>query len=210
MTTSMPGGFIASRTERALLLAAQRADHRAQDELVRRYEPLVQATLRQMALPARLDREDLAQEARLALFAAIRAWRPGLGAFAALAERCITNRLIMTFNYAGRHKQRVLDHALSLDAPRGRDDDDQLTLLDVLPSSTGDPEQTAIVNAQLAAIIAALPKLTTREYTALQGSLNARLQQDLAVEHATTAKAIHLNERRARRKLAKEPIFACA
>ena len=207
MTTSTFAASAAPRAERALLLAAQHADPRAEDELLRRYEPLVQATLRRMMLPARSERDDLAQEARVAVLNAIRAWRPGLGAFPALAERCIINRLIMTLNYAGRRKHRVLDSALSLNATIAHDDDHR-TLLDLLPARSADPEHCALVYAQLRAIIDGLPKLTARERSALQGALNGRTQKDLAGEQHTTPKAVHLNEARARRKLARHPVFA--
>ena len=208
MTTFTLAASAASRSERALLLAAYHADQGAQEELVRRYEPLVQATLRRMKLPARSDRDDLAQEARLALLNAIRAWRPGEGAFPALAQRCVLNHLIMKLDAAGRHKHRVLDHALSLNAPLGSDG--ELTLLERLPAHTADPERCAIVNAQLAAIRDALPSLSERERSAIQGALNGHSQKDLAARQHTTPKAIHLNEARGRRKLARHPLFATA
>lgn len=201
MTTSTPAAAAVSNIERALLRAAQNADRRAQNELVRRYEPLVQATLRRMRLPASSDRDDLAQEARVGLYNAIRAWRPGQGAFPALARRCIVNHLIMTLNYAGR-KQRLLDHALM--------PNDSLALREGLPSRMADPERCALVNAELGAIIDALPKLSAYERSALQGALNGRSQKRLAAERRTTPKAIHCSEARARRKLASNPIFAAA
>jgi len=209
MTTSTPAGVPASRAERALLHAAGHADQRAQDELLRRYEPLVQATLRRMTLPPRADREDLAQEARLALVNAIRAWRPGVGAFPALAQRCIANHLIMTLRYAGRTKRRAFEHALSLNVPVCGATD-AVTLLERIPSAVGDPEHCALVSAQLAAILEGLPKLTERERNAMRGALNDYTQKQLAARHNTTSKAIQLLEARARRKLARDPLFTTA
>ena len=55
MTTSVAWGRVAPLTERGLWAAAQRGDQAAREELVRRYEPLVQATLRRMHLPRRVE-----------------------------------------------------------------------------------------------------------------------------------------------------------
>ena len=82
-------------TARRLLEAAQRGDLGAQEELVRRYEPLVQRVVWKLRLPRGCDREDLAQEARVGLLAAIRAWRPERGPFPAFADRCVTNQALL-------------------------------------------------------------------------------------------------------------------
>ena len=70
MTTTLTRGHAASHNEQALLRAAQRGDRQAQEELLRRYEPLVRHTVWRLPLPCRCDREDFAQDARLALLAA--------------------------------------------------------------------------------------------------------------------------------------------
>src|SRR5947207_10678461 len=68
-----PRGFAARdrATTRRLVRAAQRGDRRAGDEIVRRYEPLVQHAVWKLKLPPWCEREDLAQEARLGLVTAI-------------------------------------------------------------------------------------------------------------------------------------------
>jgi len=206
MTTSVAWGPGVPRTERALLAAAQRDDQRAQTELLRRYDPLVQATLRRMRLPQRVDREDIAQEARIGLLGAIRAWRPGRAAFPAFAARCIRNRVIMVVNNAGRNKHKVLNGARSLDAPMhtasGTRERGALACRDDLPGGSPGPEATVLVREQLAAVHAALPTLTPREREALLGTLNGRTQQQLADELGGTAKAFATALRRARDKLA--------
>ncbi|MGH2945814.1 MAG: sigma-70 family RNA polymerase sigma factor [Solirubrobacteraceae bacterium] len=205
MTTSLVWGSIAPRTERALLAAAQRDDQRAQDELLRRYEPLVQGTLRRMRLPARVDREDIAQEARIGLLRATLEWRPGRAPFAAYAARCIRNRVIMVLNNAGRHKHRVLNDARSLDAPMPIDrrtrHRDGCGSYDELPGPAPGPDATVLAREQIAAMLAGMPTLTTKERVALLGMLNGRSQQQLADELGGTAKAFALALRRARDKL---------
>jgi DNA-directed RNA polymerase specialized sigma subunit len=56
-----------------LITAAQAGDPAAERELLRRYEPLVQRVVWKLRLPPGCEREDLAQEARVGLVAAIRA-----------------------------------------------------------------------------------------------------------------------------------------
>jgi RNA polymerase sporulation-specific sigma factor len=205
MATSSVCGPLGPPTDRALLAAAQAHDRRAQDELVRRYDPLVQGTVRRMRLPASVDREDVAQEARIGLLAAVRAWRPGRAPFPAFAARCVRNRVIVVLNNAGRNKHRVLDHARSLDAPPAAPHDGRpgdSASYESVPVGAGDPEATALAHEQLEAICAALPTLTVKERAALRGSLNGRSQQDLADEFGGTAKAFALALRRARDKLA--------
>ena len=63
-----------TRTPRHLIEAAQHGDAAAQEDLFRSYEPLVQPSVWKLRLPPGIEREDLAQEARIGLPAAIRAW----------------------------------------------------------------------------------------------------------------------------------------
>lgn len=180
-------------TERALLAAAQRNDRQAQNELVRRYEPLVQATVRRLRLPQRVDLEDIVQEARLGVWDAIVAWSPGRATFARFAARCIFHRVIAALNRAGRQKQRILNNACEFELspgwrpPRSR--------------QLADPESVAEAHELFAAVLAALPTLTRKERTVLVGMLNGRSRQELADELGATPKAISLALRRARHKL---------
>jgi DNA-directed RNA polymerase specialized sigma24 family protein len=84
-----------SRTPRWLIEAAQRGDPSAERELLRRYEPLVQRVVWKLRLPPGCEREDLAQEARVGLVAAIRAWQSERGPFPAFADRCVTNQALL-------------------------------------------------------------------------------------------------------------------
>ena len=101
-----PRGFATKdhAASRRLVQAAQRGDRRAEDELVRRYEPLVQHAVSRLRLPPWCEREDLAQEARLGLVKAMREWRPERGAFPAFAQRCVKNQALLAVISASRHK----------------------------------------------------------------------------------------------------------
>src|ERR1700726_795027 len=125
-------------TARRLLEAAQCGELGAQEELVRRYEPLVQRVVWKLRLPRGCDREDLAQEARVGLLGAIRAWQPGRGPFPAFADRCVTNQALLALKAATAHKHQVLTLAISLDSPQEHtaspaDDGRAHSLLDTLP-----------------------------------------------------------------------------
>jgi RNA polymerase sporulation-specific sigma factor len=112
------GGAGAARDR--LLEAARHGDLGAQEELVRRYEPLVQRVVWKLRLPPGCDREDLAQEARVGLLSAIQAWRPERGPFPAFADRCVTNQALLALQAACAHKHQVLSLAISLDSPHAR------------------------------------------------------------------------------------------
>ena len=171
---------------------------------MRRYEPLVQAALRRRRVDRFAERDDLAQEARLGILAAIRVWREDRGAFAALAEHCVMNRLVEALRRAARRKHHVLNRALSLDVPLPWNEQ-----LPRLGEETG-PERHAIANAELAAIIAGMDGLTARQRAIVRAGLNGVSMIKIAAEQRTTPKAIESCEARARRRLAQDPIFAAA
>src|SRR5947209_20417395 len=111
--TSPPGP--AGSTRRWLVQAAQHGDAAAQEQLLRQYEPLVRSVVWKLRLPRGCEREDLAQEARIGLLAAIRAWQPERGAFPAFAERCVYNQALLAVHAGARRKHQLLSRAVSLD-----------------------------------------------------------------------------------------------
>src|SRR5918998_121727 len=116
MTTATAArGARASLHERSLLLAAQRDDHRATEELLRRYHPLLRATAHRFRLPAGVDRDDITQEARIGFLRAVAGWRPDRGPFPAFARRCVQNHVLHALDTAGAQKHKLLSHAVSLD-----------------------------------------------------------------------------------------------
>ena len=114
---SRPRGFAPKdhASTKRLLPAAQQGDRRAESELIRRYEPLVQGVVWRLELPPWCEREDLAQEARLGLLSAMRHWRPERGAFPAFAQRCVRNQALLAVTAASRHKHQALNLAASLE-----------------------------------------------------------------------------------------------
>jgi RNA polymerase sigma factor (sigma-70 family) len=191
-----------------LIDAAQRGDPRACEELLRRYEPLVQRVAWKLRLPPGCEREDLAQEARVGLVAAIRAWQPERGPFPAFADRCVSNQALLALEADCRHKQQLLSRAASLEAQIAHHGSGTastpVTLLDVLPAPADartDPEARLLVREQLSSVLRALPTLTASEHTALAGNLSGRSYQQMAPTPFATWKAAEHAAFRARRKL---------
>ena len=198
-----------SRTPRWLVNAAQRGDPAAERELLRRYEPLVQRVVWKLRLPPGCEREDLAQEARVGLVAAIRAWQPQRGPFPAFADRCVTNQALLALETDCRHKHQLLSRAASLDAHIAHDSSANaqtpITLLDVLPApcdARTDPEARLLIREQLSSVLRALPSLTASEHTALAGTLSGHSYQQMAPAPFGTWRAAEHAAYRARRKLA--------
>ncbi|HWD70511.1 MAG TPA: sigma-70 family RNA polymerase sigma factor [Solirubrobacteraceae bacterium] len=197
----------ASRTPLWLLTAAQQGDPAAERELLRRYEPLVQSTVWKLRLPPGCEREDLAQEARIGLVAAIRAWQPERGPFPALADRCVTNQVLLASEAACRRKHQLLSRAASLDEPRhyaSGIEEAAPSLLDTLaaPSARADPESQLLVREQLIAVLRAMASLTLRERIAIVNTIDLKSDYCLAPMLGCTPKAASNVACRARRKLA--------
>jgi RNA polymerase sigma-H factor len=196
------------RVPRWLIEAARAGDPGAEHELLRRFEPLVQRAVWTLRLPPGSEREDLAQEARVGLVAAIRAWQPRRGSFPAFADCCVTNQALLALETDCRHKHQVLSRAMSLDAQIAHNGPASarraITLLDTLASrdASTDPEARLLVREEISSVLRALPALTPSEHTALAGTLSGRSYQQMAPTSFRTPKAAKHAALRARRKLA--------
>ncbi|HYB26308.1 MAG TPA: sigma-70 family RNA polymerase sigma factor [Solirubrobacteraceae bacterium] len=211
MSTSRVRGHAASFHQYALLDAAKRGDRRAQEELLRRYEPLIGAIVAGLRLPCGCERGDIAQEARIGLVRAIRAWRPERGPFRAFASRCARAQAIKAIDTAGTRKHQLLSRAASLHSTPSRsvspsdvgETADQSPLHERLTETRplADPVRTVLAREQLDEIRCALATLTGKERAALTGHLKGVCQRQLASELGWTEKAVHRSLRRARDKL---------
>jgi RNA polymerase sigma factor (sigma-70 family) len=210
MTSSLTRDHGAHSGRHRLLEAAQHGDLGAQEELVRGYEPLVQRVVWKLRLPPGCDREDLAQEARVGLLAAIRAWRPDRGPFPAFADRCVSNQALLALKATAARKHQILSLAASLDAPQdhGASSSDNRpvpALLDTLAArrdTRTDPEARLLVQEQIASVLRALPSLTDSERAGLAMALNGHSPTRLAPTLAGSPHAASQAAHRARRKLA--------
>ena len=211
--TESPSRDVPRSARRRLIEAAQQGDHAAQQELVRRYEPLVQRVVWKLGLPPGCEREDLAQEARVGLLAAIRAWRPERGPFPAFAARCVSNQALLAIYAATTRKQQVLSRAVSLDRHRVLTDAGgahaepagpaALDRLAAPQDARFDPEERLLVHEQFKAMMHALPTLTASERVGLAMALNGESYKHCQPTPLTpTPKAASQAAYRARRKLA--------
>ena len=209
MTRSLIRDAGAGLAHDRLVDAAQHGDAGAQEELVRRFEPLVQRVVWKLRLPPGCERDDLAQEARVGLLSAIRAWRPDRGPFPAFADRCVSNQALLALNATAARKHQILSLAASLDAPSdcpGQSDERQARpLLDTLAArrdARTDPELRLLVNEQLTSLLHTLPDLTESERAGLAMALNGESPTHLAATLPGSPHAASQAAHRARRKLA--------
>ncbi len=230
MSTSRPEGK-ASVNQRALLLAAKNDHNPALEELMRCYEPLIGAIVASLRLPCGCERADVAQEARLGLLQAIRAWQPARGPFRAFAARCARNQALKALDAAGARKHQILSRARSLDDHDSRakaplkllentvpaagvrepgESQFNAPLGEQLPSTNtdADPLRMVIAREQLDAVVVARQTMTTCERQALAGMLNDKSQRQLAAELGWSRKTVMLAQRRAREKLAAQHALA--
>ena len=210
--TSRPIQHRGARCDRNRLLeAAQQGDLDALEQLARLYEPLVQRVVWKLKLPLGCEREDLAQEARVGLLAAVRAWRPERGPFPAFADRCVSNQALLALKATAAQKHQVLSRAIPLDAPPYRrasppaHDRPSPALIETLAArrdTATDPELRLLVHEQLMSVRRALHSLTASERAglalAVDGQSPTRLASTLTGSPHAASQAAH----RARRKLA--------
>jgi len=231
MSTSRPRDT-ASLNQHALLLAAKHDDHPALEELMRCYEPLIGAIVASLRLPCGCERADVAQEARLGLLQAIRAWQPARGPFRAFAALCARNQALKALDAAGARKHQLLSRARSLDDHEPRANA-PLNLLENTVAAAGvrepgesqfsaplgeqlaststdaDPLRIVIAREQLDAVIAARQTMTTCERRVFTGMLNDKSQRQLAAELGWSRKTVMRAQRSAREKLAaQQPLAA--
>ena len=100
------------------------------EEIIREHEPLCQFVARQFFAPG-LEHDDLVQEARIGLLAAIAAHDPARSSFRYFAQLVVERRVKDTITRALRRKHGPLNQAMCIDAPLPGTD--HATLAEVLP-----------------------------------------------------------------------------
>ena len=176
--------------------------------------------MHRLRLPDGLDREDVAQEARVAFLRAVARWRPERGPFAPFARTCVRNYLVNAIDRAGAHKHKILSHTRALDSLDLSQRCDQNGFGDPssqhfdpdphLPGRDADPEAVVIAREHLKALRVAMGSLSAWEQTALKATLNGASHQQIALEHGVSVRAVTLAVRRARQKLARQTAWAHA
>lgn len=195
-------------TPRWLIEAAQHGDRHAQQQLLKRYEPLVCRIAHELKPPPHVTGEDLAQEARIGLLAAISAWRSNRGPFPPFAARCASNQALLAVQAAFTRKQELLNHAAPLETTErslgaARPGRPPLRVIDTLATSIHtDPESRLFVREELTCLLRALPALSQCERAALAGVIDGESYGRLGPALGRTPKGASQVVYRARRKLA--------
>ena len=188
--------------EQRLIAAAKRGDRLAEAQLLDLYEPMVRRIAGSLYLPGG-EREDLAQEARLGILGAIRAWDPGRSVpFRCFAWLCGLREANTAVNAARAAKHQPLNHARSLHQPIG---EDGAALEDTLVA-TGRPDDDPVAKTlgreRLRGILDGARALTELERGALALSANDCTHRDSARVLGVGERAVNNALQRARRKLA--------
>lgn len=187
-----------------LAVMAQDGDALAQDQLLKKYSPLVRKISGRYFLIG-ADREDLIQEGMIGLFKAVRDYsRRKNSSFRSFSELCITRQILTAIKNATRQKHAPLNSYVSLDGPVF-ENDREVTLLDVVGrSDTADPEEIVINREKFSTIGNRIGKFLSKlECEVLVWYLRGESYTDIALRLGKDAKAIDNALQRIRRKFEK-------
>ena len=188
--------------ERRLIRAARRGDRAAQARLLELYEPMVRRIARTLNLPGG-GRDDIAQEARLGILDAIRAWDPDRRVpFKSFAWLCAVREARMAVNAARAGKHQPLNGARTLHSVNGEDGHALEDTLAATGRADEDPVAKTLGRERLHSILERVPALTELERRALALSANDHSHRECAGTLGVGERAVNNALQRARRKLA--------
>jgi RNA polymerase sporulation-specific sigma factor len=187
-----------------LVLRARNGDGTALDSLIRRYTTFVRLKASSYFL-AGGDGDDLVQEGLIALYKAVRDFRPDKEtSFRSFAELCVTRQIITAIKTATRFKHAPLNTYVSFShTPAGQESDGDCTLGDALPGpSVNDPSICVISTEELQSLVFCLGTgLSRLESDALRLYLEGSSYEEMAVELGCDTKTIDNALQRVKRKV---------
>src|SRR3954447_16406364 len=207
--------------ERRLILAARGGDATAQARGFAQYEPMMRLISRRLYLQS-AEPDDLAQEARLGLLEAMRAWDPHRGVpFSNFAWLCATREAGNAVGAARAYKHQVLTMAMPLDIADGSRKDAYTAgelpidynasaprrkrVRTTVPTATlggdHDPVAKTLAREQLRALLARMRTLSPLERRALQLATNDHSYDEIAATLQIGARSANNALQRARHKL---------
>lgn len=166
----------------ALIECVRSDDGRSMEILLHRYRWLAKYRARQCFLAGSTE-QDIAQEAMIGLFKAIRDFDPAAQTpLVAFADLCIKRQIASALKAANRQKHFALNSALSLDLPAEDADWSEITIGDRLAAPpTRDPSLLVISSEQIESIRDHLTKsLTALENDVLELSLQGLSYDQIA------------------------------
>ena len=187
--------------EQRLISAAKRGDRLAEAQLLDLYEPMVRRIAGSLYLPGG-EREDLAQEARVGILGAIRAWDPSRSVpFRCFAWLCALREANTAVSAARAAKHQPLNHARSLHRPLGEEGAPLEETLVATGRPDDDPVAKTLGREKLHGILDGTRALSELERGALAMSANDRSHRDSARALGVGERAVNNALQRARRKL---------
>lgn len=177
-------------TDVELVARARSGDELAVDSLLRRYESLLRLWASEFFLPGG-DDDDLRQEARLGLLAAIRSFDFASTSFKTFARLCVRRKLMTVVKLANGGRALALTDAARVAVD---DEDEPVAAVDVIPARRTDPAEVIAAAEQIRALVLGIKQLSPTERRALVGiclegrcydEIGPRKQVDNARQRAT-------------------------
>ncbi|MFA9444188.1 RNA polymerase sporulation sigma factor SigH [Egicoccus sp. AB-alg6-2] len=190
-------------SDESLVDRARGGDERATTELLARYRGFARARARNYYLVGG-DREDLAQEAMIGLFKAVRDFAPSGGcSFRSFAELCITRQVLSAVRSATRQKHAPLNGSVSLDGPPGDGDRVAGSLAETLTAGDHEDPLALLVGAdEVHRLRTGLARvLSGFEAEVLELYLDGRSYDEIASRLGRHTKAVDNALQRIKRKL---------
>jgi RNA polymerase sporulation-specific sigma factor len=152
-------------TDVELVARARSGDGRSVDALLRRYESLLRLWAAEFFLPGGGE-DDLRQEARLGLLAAIGGYDSARGSFSGFARLCARRKLMTAVKLAngGRALALTDSRRVAID-----DENEPVDSVDLLAAWHTDPAEIIFEREQIRALVQSIKRLSPLERRALVG-----------------------------------------
>lgn len=188
-----------------LLERANSGDEEAAEELINLYKPLVLSRASAYFLKGG-DRDDLIQEAMIALFKAVKSCpKDRYKHFSSYAWTAVDRRLIDVVRADNRQKNRALNEGLSLEEPLSPETGESrnLRLGDIMKADwQSNPERLVLLREQMRQIFTFIEeKLSDLEEKVLMGIGRGASYKELAKSLGVTEKSVDGALQRARKKI---------
>lgn len=190
-------------TDEELIAAYQRGDRGCIEILVQRYKTFVRKKIKSNYFVG-ADVEDLIQEGMIGLFKAICDYNSEKDAsFKSFATLCITRQISTAFKTATRQKHMPLNTSISLNLPIAGEDDDGITLMDILKDNIShNPEDMMIHEEDLKRLRRHMKEsLSDFEWEVLNAHTQGQNYHEIAERMGKSVKSIDNALQRIKRKL---------
>lgn len=202
----MEGTELIGLTDEELIEAYRCNNLEAIEVLVQRYKIFVRNKIKSTFFVG-ADKEDLIQEGMIGLFKAICDYDSSKEAsFKSFATLCITRQVSTAFKTATRQKHMPLNTSISLNLPVGGEDEEGITLMDILKGSENqNPESMMIDKEDLERLKKHMKEsLSDFEWKVLALHTRGRNYHEIAEDMDKSVKSIDNALQRIKRKLSEK------